>query len=146
MERPEVFVPDASVVVKWFVREEHSDKSRMMKDEFVEGKIRLVAPALTPYEVVNALRFHPIVKLPPRSMVTCMRALQDLGITIEPSLEVWEKAIDISTSEGISVYDSIYLALALALDAKMVTADRKLRKRVGKGLRGNIVYIKNLTL
>jgi len=29
------FVPDASVVVKWFVYEEGSDRAIMLKDEFV---------------------------------------------------------------------------------------------------------------
>jgi predicted nucleic acid-binding protein len=37
-----------------------------------------------------------------------------------------EPAFDIALATGRTVYDSIYLALATALDFKLVTADQKL--------------------
>jgi predicted nucleic acid-binding protein len=36
-----------------------------------------------------------------------------------------EPAFDIALATGRTVYDSIYLALATALDCKLVTADQK---------------------
>ena len=37
-------VVDASVIVKWFVEEEGSDKSLKLRDRYIEGEIRIIAP------------------------------------------------------------------------------------------------------
>jgi len=59
VERPQVFVVDASVAVKWYVGEEDRDKALDVREDYLEGKIDLASPALVLYELFNALRYHP---------------------------------------------------------------------------------------
>ncbi len=42
--RNEIFVLDASVVVKWFSNETNSEKAREIRDIFVNGDILIVCP------------------------------------------------------------------------------------------------------
>jgi len=56
MNAAEVVV-DASIVVKWFVEEEGSDKSLKLRDQYIEGKIRIIAPELMIFETLNALYY-----------------------------------------------------------------------------------------
>ncbi|MDJ0272650.1 MAG: type II toxin-antitoxin system VapC family toxin [Candidatus Caldarchaeum sp.] len=58
MARAETIVIDASVAVKWFNKEEYSDDADRLKDAHVRGRIRLAAPELLLYEVLNALRYN----------------------------------------------------------------------------------------
>ncbi|MEM4853129.1 MAG: type II toxin-antitoxin system VapC family toxin [Thermofilum sp.] len=50
-------VVDASVVVKWFVEEEHSRESKLLRDAYAAGLVDLSVPAILPFEVVNALKY-----------------------------------------------------------------------------------------
>ena len=45
---------------------------------------------------------------------------------VHPITTLIEPAFEIALATGRTVYDSIYLALATALDCKLVTADKKL--------------------
>ena len=56
MSAAEVVV-DASIIVKWFVEEEGSDKSLKLRDRYIEGEIKLIAPELMIFEALNALYY-----------------------------------------------------------------------------------------
>ncbi|MGB9760741.1 MAG: type II toxin-antitoxin system VapC family toxin [Thermoproteota archaeon] len=53
-------VVDASVIVKWFVEEENSDKAIKIRDKYIEGEIKLVAPKIITFEVLNALYYKKL--------------------------------------------------------------------------------------
>ena len=53
----EEIVVDASVVVKWFVAEDLREEALKIRDDYIEGKVRLSAPSLMPFEVLNAARY-----------------------------------------------------------------------------------------
>jgi len=59
VEREEVIVADASVVVKWFVEEDYTDEALRLRDDYVERALEIASPDLLPYEVLNALRYNP---------------------------------------------------------------------------------------
>jgi len=48
-------VVDASVVVKWFVEEENSSKAIEIRDKYVNAELKLIAPEILLFEVLNAL-------------------------------------------------------------------------------------------
>jgi len=50
-------VVDAGIIVKWFVEEEGSDKSLKLRDRYIEGEIRIIAPELMIFETLNALYY-----------------------------------------------------------------------------------------
>jgi predicted nucleic acid-binding protein len=50
-------VIDASVIVKWFVEEENSSKAMEIRDRYIGGELRLIAPEIIIFEVLNALYY-----------------------------------------------------------------------------------------
>ena len=49
-------VIDASVALKWFLKDEkYGDRAMCLLERFVRGEIDLVAPSLMVYEIINAL-------------------------------------------------------------------------------------------
>jgi predicted nucleic acid-binding protein len=118
-----VFVVDASVVVKWFVPEIHSDAARrllVMPHEYV-------APDLLFAETANT-----IWKKVRREELTAEEGQQlvaDLGqIAVEavPCRALAEDAHALANATGRTVYDSMYVALAVRLDTRLITADDRL--------------------
>jgi predicted nucleic acid-binding protein len=126
-----LYVTDASVVVKWFVPEVHSAAALRVLD----GGHELVAPDLLLPEVGNALwkkaRKGEITAGQARQI---LRALDVSPVRIEPSGTVLEVAFEIASALGRSVYDGLYVALAVVHSGLLVTADRKLYNAVHGGL------------
>jgi predicted nucleic acid-binding protein len=52
-------VVDASVVVKWFVEEEHTNAALQLRNDYVDRTVDIASPDLLPYEVLNVLRCNP---------------------------------------------------------------------------------------
>jgi predicted nucleic acid-binding protein len=132
LERNEIprYVPDASIAVKWFVKEEDSSGARRLKELFQEGAVDLEAPSLLSYEVASALRFHPVAKLTPAQFRTVMESLEGLQITREPTQREWTTAFMLSLENSISIYDAVYVGFAVQGNSKMVTADTTLTTRI----------------
>ena len=118
-----VFVVDASVVVKWFVPEIHSDAAR--------GLLALpheyVAPDLLFAETANT-----IWKKIRRKELTAEEGQQlvaDIGqIAVETvsCRALAEDAHALANATGRTAYDSMYIALAVRLDTRLITADDRL--------------------
>jgi len=129
------YVVDASVAVKWFVPEDGANSARRLKRSYEEGQADILSPPLILFEVANALRYHPVVKLSVEELVTATEALRDMAIIVETSREIWTKTFEISQTEGITTYDAAYLSLAVLSKAMFVTADRKLLDELSENLK-----------
>ena len=127
-------VVDASVVVKWFLDEEGSKEARQLRSEHISGKISLVVPELLFSEVLNALRYKGGTK---ESLSQANRALWDIQFHIEKNSSfLLEKATHLALEHNLSLYDSLYLALALLYGCPLITADTSLAKAA------NVVVLK----
>jgi len=124
------YVPDASVAVKWFVKEEGSLKAQVLKELFQEGQIDLEAPSLLLYEVASALRFHPVVKFTSAKLGTAMNSLVKLQITREPTTREWTTSFILSQENSISIYDAAYVGFAVEGNKELITADSKLIAKI----------------
>lgn len=131
MERAQVLIIDASVAVKWYVKEQMRDKALKLRDDYISERIDLQAPSLILYEVGNAIRYHP-----GSTGVECaeaVRGLRMLGLTIH---ELDENLIDIASnlafSKKITFYDAVYVALAKNLQGTFITADEELLRQLGE--------------
>ena len=140
------YTVDASVAVKWFADEEDSDKALNFKAKFVEGALELNAPTLLSYEVANALRWHPVVRMHARGVTNALLALDSYQFLSEPPIQAWSKAIELSYSRQISIYDSIYLGFAMTMDSKLVTAEEKLIEMIPTAERNRILTLTTLEL
>jgi predicted nucleic acid-binding protein len=117
------YVVDASVAVKWFVPEVLEAEAK----RFLDPNNVLFAPDLLPSEFGNILW-----KKVRRGEITDAEAqritaeLQDAPIVFTPALDLLPDALRIATSTGRTVYDSLYVALAVARQCRLVTADQRL--------------------
>ena len=131
-----LFVVDASVVAKWFVPERLSDDAARLLDEQHE----LASPDLMWAEIGNVLwKKSRAGQLTGPEAVRIIRALDEFPVTVFPSRLMLEGALEIALSTGRSVYDSVYLALAVALDCPLVTADERLANALAEGPLGRHV-------
>ncbi len=114
---------DASVAVKWFLHEDHTEAARRL----LVGGFDLFSPDLIRAEVGNVMwkRWR-------RGEVSAEEAnevLRDLGrlpLRIETSEPLLATAWAVSECFDRSFYDGLYMALAARLDCPVVTADRRL--------------------
>lgn len=116
-------VIDASVAAKWFLPEPDADKARAL----LQPRRRLIAPDLLWIEIAQVGW-----KLARRGLLDPSEAehiVQDMQIfPVEPfdSQPLLPAAMRLALEYDRTVYDCLYLALALAADGVLITADRRL--------------------
>ncbi|MXW35736.1 MAG: type II toxin-antitoxin system VapC family toxin [Chloroflexi bacterium] len=120
-------VIDASVAVKWLVRESDSYEALELVTSWAAGGVTLVAPYLMPAEVSNAL--HKRVVSEELSVAAASHQVELLlasGVQLieTPSLHVRALAIASEFNQR-AAYDAHYLALAEELDCDFWTADAR---------------------
>ena len=129
--RKEIVVLDASVVVKWFVREKYTEAALRVRDDYGAGRADIWSTELLPFEVLNALRYNPNFGV--EELKSSASALEHFRLALHPVLgELAEASLSDAFSYGITFYDAAYHALALLLGRKMYTADEKLLAKVAK--------------
>jgi predicted nucleic acid-binding protein len=119
------FVVDASVVIKWFVPEVHSDAARRL----LERSHQYVAPDLLYAETANAI--WKKVRRGELSREYGQRLVADIGRAAVETVSCRALATGahaLATEVGRTVYDAMYLALAVQLETRMITADEHLAK------------------
>jgi predicted nucleic acid-binding protein len=121
------YVLDASVALKWALLEPDSDKADRLREDCRNAVHELLAPAVFTVELAHALtRAERQGRLALGQALTywtdAMRTCPVLHDT-EPLLP---RAIAVSSSARIGVYDCLYVALAEREGCDFVTADDKL--------------------
>ncbi len=115
-------IVDASVAAKWFLEEEFADDARRI---FSEDN-RLYVPDFFLLEMDSVL-----CKWTRRGVITDSEGQEvrsDIGklpIQIYPAGGLRDFAYDLANLTGCGFYDCLYLALAVLLDGRMATADRR---------------------
>ena len=114
-------VVDASVAVKWVLPEPDSDSAVALRDKVLH------APDLALAECGNALwvRVHRGV-LSKAEAEICFAALSLAPVRWTPTGQLAAEAMALALDLDHPVYDCVYLALAIARDLPLVTADRRL--------------------
>jgi len=116
------FVVDASVAIKWFVPEIHSEAAGRLFDP----QIVLCAPDLIVSEFGNTLwkkvRRGELLR---EEADEILATFSMFPIDIHPSKTVLSSAFQLAMELDRTVYDSLYLAIAIAQRCALITADRK---------------------
>ena len=123
-------VVDASVAVKWCLpaqREEFVAQAEELLDSCRRSEVRFLVPDLFWLELANAL-WKAVRKgvISPDNATSALSLVHDLDIATVPSLEFVPHALELAMSLGRTVYDSLYVALAMHSKSVMITADEKL--------------------
>lgn len=116
-------VVDTSVVVKWYIPEQNHEQARALRDEYLDGKFDLVAPALMPFEAINALKYSGHYE--GNRLQNASKSLPEYGIDLVP-FNKSGPITAIANDLDITIYDASYIALAQKLDTKVYTADGNL--------------------
>jgi predicted nucleic acid-binding protein len=133
-------VVDANVVIKWHVTEVHTDAAlRLLRDD---------APAMHVPDLVFPEVGNILWKKVRRGDLTEEQA-RGIGrlVAVAPleahrSAPLLEAALDIAMLTGRTVYDSLYVALAVQMDCRLVTADEKLYNALKDGpLRPRMLWV-----
>lgn len=117
-------VVDASVAVKWYVPEPDSpDAHRLGRSER-----RLAAPDLLVIEVGNILWKKVQRDGLPRAdaEAAALSLIDSARIRFHRSPLFVRAALEIATTFRRTVYDSLYVVLAMYLDSEMITTDQRL--------------------
>jgi predicted nucleic acid-binding protein len=136
------YVVDASVVIKWFLPEIHSEAA----GELRRSRDRLHVPGLLTLELGNVL-----AKRIRRGELTrvegdvILKELMHLPLQPHADEQLFPAAYQLALDTQRNVYDCLYLALAEAVDGVMVTADRKFYSAlVGGPYRHRLLWVDDL--
>jgi predicted nucleic acid-binding protein len=114
---------DASVAIKWFIPEDGSDAATRLFSK----KYQMFAPDLIRPEVGNV-----IWKLYKRRLIDIDTAYQVMDDFLSMPIDICDNqplivsALEIAAETKITVYDSLYVALAAKIGGMMITADMRL--------------------
>jgi predicted nucleic acid-binding protein len=116
-----LLVADASVAVKWALREreEHdADAALDMLAGVRDGSVQLLEPPHWFAEVAAV-----IVRLRPTVAKQAVGLLRALDFDVAEDLETYELACDLAMRLRHHLFDTLYHAVALRFGAELVTAD-----------------------
>lgn len=134
-------VVDASVAVKWAVPEVHAAEARRL----LAANEPLLGPTILPLEIGNILW-----KKTRRAELTDREATRVLDrlvgeIRVENDRpHLLNSALQLAIRYDRSVYDSLYIALALAEECQFVTADRRLYNALAPVFPGTMLWVEDI--
>lgn len=121
-------IVDASVVVKWFVRENLHEAARALLENHGGD---LEAPDLLMTEVANiAWKKAARGEIGHAQAVAIPQGILETITVFHSSADRVGRALEIALRLGHPVYDCQYLACAEAVDGLVVTADKRLMRAV----------------
>jgi predicted nucleic acid-binding protein len=124
-----VFVVDASLIIKWFVPEIHSESAR----RWLGASHDYVAPDLLFSEAGNAVwkkvRRKELDENEARQLVV---DLAQVAVETVATRSLLQDALALALTVGITVYDAMYLTLAVRLDTEVITGDSRFADKIAE--------------
>ncbi len=124
------YVLDASVVVKWVIEEPFQEEARHYRHK----ELTLLAPGLLLLECASAIQKkvwrNELESEEGWQAYEVLCAYEELNII--PTSALMRQAYDIANELSHSIYDCLYLALAVQNGATVITADKKFFDQVKK--------------
>jgi predicted nucleic acid-binding protein len=123
-------VIDVSVAAKWVLpdaQEPYKHEAVSLLRGWTESQIKLIVPDLFWIEMANLLWNAARREICTRDVAEAgINSLRECKIPTYPSLRLLNAAFDKAVTHGRTVYDCLYVPLAVESQAKLVTADEKL--------------------
>ncbi len=137
-----LYVVDASVAIKWYVPEIHSETAACLLD----GTHEIIAPDLLLPEFGNILwKKVERGQITIETSRTILQEFKAVTLRIYPSEPLLETAVDMAITLRRTVYDCFYLALAVTQQCQMVTADGKFYNALKtSSYASNLLWVENI--
>ncbi|HEV7282221.1 MAG TPA: type II toxin-antitoxin system VapC family toxin [Pirellulaceae bacterium] len=121
------FVLDASVALKWALREDGFERAAKLRTAIRQGLHEALAPDIFPVEVAHALLKAERRKLIKTSETSDLLArVLSVPFQLRASEPLLFDALALASRSRLSVYDGLYVALAQSEKCDLVTADERL--------------------
>jgi len=130
---PDTFVLDCSVAAKWILPEPDRAPALGWFERYISGEVLLIAPDLLLAEFASL-----VAKRNRRKQISAEQAHEAFSLMTKCAPRLFDtrpqlvNALDLSVRYQLSVWDCVYLALALERDCAVLTADARLF-RAGRG-------------
>ena len=121
------FVLDCLVTMAWIFHDEATEATDRLREALLDT--RAFVPALWPIEIANALLAATRRGRVAQDEWPGIRAhLDALPIEVDPvsASRTWSAALDLANAHALSVYDAMYLELAVRMQMPLATLDRTL--------------------
>ena len=119
-------VLDASVVVAWLLADEDEPSASVVLTR-LEAEVALV-PDVWHVEVRNALLVaERRRRVRPGEVDDCLRRVRELAVRTDKEPDI-DAAFALARTHRLSVYDALYLDLALRAEAPLATLDKALAR------------------
>jgi predicted nucleic acid-binding protein len=125
-----LFVLDASVAAKWFLSpkgEPLTEEALELYRKYMRGEVNFIVPDLFWAELAST--FWKAVRLERFTKASAEEALEGLAksnIPVYSTLILLDRAFQIAAAFNRSVYDSLYVSLAIYSQSQLITADERL--------------------
>jgi predicted nucleic acid-binding protein len=130
---PETLVVDCSVAAKWALQEPGRNDALRLLDEQEAGNISLIAPDLLLTEFAGLIAKRTRRKLMPAAQgYRAVRLMEESDLRLFEISPLLGRALDLAINGQMSLWDCIYLALAIEHDCQLITADVRLFRN-GRG-------------
>lgn len=124
------YVVDASVAAKWFLPaagEPHADQALQLLRDYTSASLGLIVPDLFWPEFGNILwKASRQGRMSLRSAEAAIAEMGKLTIPTSSSMPLLSEAFAIAAAFDRTVYDAVYIALAVSTGAPLLTADERL--------------------
>ena len=123
-----MWVVDASVAVRWFLKDESHPNADAVLQGLIDRPERFAVPELFCFEVYAVLcRMHPTGH---QVFVKGVVPILNCGIFRQPMTEKLARQAARFVKKGLSGYDACYAALAREIKGMWLTFDEKAHKRL----------------
>jgi predicted nucleic acid-binding protein len=124
------YVLDASVAAKWFLPaggEPLREEALALLERFAAGRTALRVPGLFWAEFGNILwKACRQERMTRKAAEEAIAALRGVRIATTPSADLLAESFALAAATGRTVYDCMYVALAVGSGSPLITADEKL--------------------
>jgi len=130
---PGTFVLDCSIAAKWVLPEPDRAPALELFDQYASGEVLLIAPDTLLAEFASL-----VAKRHRRKQISVEQAHEAFSLMVKCAPRLFDmrprlfRALELSLQYQLSLWDCVYLALALEHDCPVLTADRRLF-RAGRG-------------
>ncbi len=120
-------VLDASVAVKWFneKNEDYVEAAVEIQNQKISGCLDIIVPDLFFLEVLNV--FLTKSGFGPQEISIIRQVLHKMSLrVIYPDNDILEDTVQIACANSLTIYDSLYIAIAKVCEAPLFTEDKKI--------------------
>ena len=126
-------VLDSSVALKWVLPEKGRPQALLILDSFEAGRTHLIAPRVFLEEVASALaKRHRRKELTDRQAREAFHFVEQRSPMMADPHKSASDALSLSLRHGTSLWDALYLSLAIDRRCTLLTADARFHRSVSR--------------